>query len=274
MNFYVDKKSSNYLMSLVWDAAYKKLDGRKQYRGLILRDPEFSEFLSNEVNKKFYDAEGTLSLQNLFEDLSETGFDSESLKSFFSSEEIPTDWKIGEKISECFLEANCDSVFPYNDSRDAKDSKSNLPGTDMVGYVRIDEKPLFLFGEVKTSDDSASPPSVVYGKDGLIHQLNEIKDDPKKRKELIQWLGHKISNLADDDSHQIAWKDAVVSYTCNEEYKIFGVMLRGVEPDERDLKNVFDAVILNMKNQTYLELLSLYLPISKHQYAIVMGGSN
>lgn len=259
-------------MSLVWDTAYEKLDGRKQYRGLILRNPEFSEFLSNEVNRKFYDAEGTSNLQNSFGDLSETGFDSESLKSFFSSEEIPIDWKIGEKISECFLEANCDSVFPYNDSRDAKDTKSNLPGTDMVGYVRIDEKPLFLFGEVKTSDDSANPPSVVYGKDGLIHQLNEIKDDPKKRKELIIWLRHKISNL-DDSPHQTAWRDAVISYRRNEEYKIFGVMLRGVEPDERDLKNVFGKVILNMKNEIYLELLSLYLPILKQQYAKVMGGS-
>ena len=259
-------------MSLIGETPYNHSEGRKRYRGLVLNDTEFRNYLKTRVNEKFYDAEGTLNLQNLFEDVAPTGFDPETLRFMFTSEEIPIDWKIGEKISECFLEDNCDSIFPYNDSRDAKDSRSNLPGTDMVGYVTIDDRTLFLFGEIKTSDHEQNPPSVVYGPDGLIKQLNEIKDEPKKRKELIMWLGHKISTLSDNDTNKIAWQQASLSYYgSDEEFKIFGVLIRGVAPDEKDLEAVFNGVILNMKNEIYLELISLYLPILKSEYANTMG---
>ena len=259
-------------MSLIDSTAYEHLNGRKKYRGLVLKDSEFRKYLNTRINEKFYDVDGIQDLQKIFDDIHLTGFDPETLKSLFENAQTPLDWKIGEKISECFLEDYGDSIFPYNDNRDAKDSKSNLPGTDMVGFVKIGTSTLFLFGEVKTSDQDKNPPSVVHGQDGLIHQLNEIKDDPTKRKELILWLGHKISPLSDDNKHKIAWQDAAISYHgIAQEFKIFGVMIRGVTPDEKDLKPVFEKVVLNMRNETYFELLSLYLPILKSQYAAIMG---
>lgn len=258
-------------MSLIEGTPYDHSQGRKRFRGLVLNDPKFQDYLKNRVNEKFYDSEGTLNLQNLFEDIDSTEFDFKILRSMFTSENTPIDWKIGEKISECFLEDYHNSIFPYNDSRDAKDSRSNLPGADLVGYVTIDDKTLFLFGEVKTSDQQQNPPGVVYGSDGLIQQLNEIKDDSKKRKELIMWLGHKISPLHDDDTKKITWRQASISYySHNEEFKIFGVMIRGVAPNENDLKLVFENVIPNMKDEIYFELISLYLPISKSEYADIM----
>ena len=213
-----------------------------------------------------------MNLQKLFEDVSQTGFDPELIKSAFTSGEIPLDWKIGEKISECFLEDYCDSVFPYNDSRDAKDSSSNLPGTDMVGFFNVDDKALFLFGEVKTSDQKTSPPSVVAGKDGLLNQLDEIKTSQKKRKELILWLGHKVEPLGPDHGHVRSWRAAFIAHYRHSEYKIFGVMIRGTGPDDKDLKGVYEKVVLNMNDAVYLELLSLYLPILKPDYAKTMGG--
>lgn len=259
-------------MSLIDETPYDHSEGKKRFRGFVLNDSKFRNYLRTKVNKKFYDSEGTLNLQNLFKDIDPTGFDPEFLRSAFTSENTPIDWKIGEKISECFLEDYHNSIFPYNDSRDAKDSRSNLPGADMVGYVTIDDKTLFLFGEVKTSDQQQNPPGVVYGSDGLIQQLNEIKDDSKKRKELIMWLGHKINPLPDDDINKITWIQASISYySHNEEFKIFGVMIRGVASNENDLKLVFEKVIPNMKDEIYFELISLYLPILKSKYADIMG---
>ncbi len=254
--------------ALIVHTSYKYSKERKSYRGICLSDSEFKEYLSTRVNERFYDAKGTQDLLNSFDKVKQTEFDSENLKSMFESKEIPRDWKIGEKISECFLEDYCDVIFPYNDNRDAKDSRSNLPGTDMVGFVKINDRHLFLFGEVKTSDQDRNPPSIVYGSDGLIKQLNEIRDDSKKRMELIRWLRFKVGS---HDNDKEMWIKAASNYLNTGEFKIFGVMIRGVMPNKRDLESVFRKIVRRMKDEIYLELLSLYLPILKSQYAEVMG---
>jgi len=49
--------------------------------------------------------------------------------------------------------------FHYLSSRDAKNPKANLQGTDLVGFVDIDEETtIFLFGEVKTLTPSKMSP--------------------------------------------------------------------------------------------------------------------
>lgn len=259
-------------MSLIDHVAYEHHIYRKNYRGLVLKSKHFQEYLSTRVNSKFYDYKGTLLLESSLTSVDTTGFNFKVLQSPFDSEEIPVDWKIGEKIAECFLEDYCNSIFPYNDSRDAKDSNSSLPGTDMVGFVEIENKPLFLFGEVKTSDQEKYPPSVIYGNDGLKTQLDELGKNPKKRKELIKWFGHKFTLLADNDVHKNMWTSAVIAYfTPSNEFKISGMMIRGTVPNKRDLESTFTNVILNMGGETYFELISLYIPIKKSQYVEIMG---
>ncbi|MCE2505546.1 MAG: hypothetical protein J4F36_03525 [Nitrosopumilaceae archaeon] len=80
-------------MSLIEKTVYKYENERKQYRGLVLKNPEFNDYLKDRVNKRFFDASGSLNLQKLFEDVSQTGFNSDLIKSAFTSDEIPLDWK-------------------------------------------------------------------------------------------------------------------------------------------------------------------------------------
>ena len=252
-------------MSIIKETAYNHSQKRHRYRGLVLKNPEFNKYLQTRVNARFYDSKGKTDLRKKLDGIKSSKFDPDFLKLMFEDNDPPRDWEIGEKISECFLEDHCNCIFPYNDKRDAKNPGSNLPGADLVGFVKIDNKILFLFGEVKTSDQDQYPPSVVYGKEGLINQLKEIRDKPNKRMDLIKWLGHKPESSKDDNE----WTKAVISYTTNE-FKIFGVMIRGVTPDERDLKLIFKEITSNIKDEPYLELLSLYIPIMKTQYVGVM----
>ena len=43
-------------MPLIERTAYEYQDGRRQYRGLVLKNPEFGDYLKNRVNRKFFDA--------------------------------------------------------------------------------------------------------------------------------------------------------------------------------------------------------------------------
>ena len=99
------------------------------------------------------------------------------------------------------------------------------------------------------------------GKGGLTEQLNGLKSR-EKRKELIQWLGHKVIQLGESDSNKTAWNGAVMIYakSSGTAFKIFGVVVREAEPDERDLKSAYGKVAGGLKNRTYLELLALHVP--------------
>ncbi len=232
-----------------------------KYQGFSFKENGYEEYLYRRVKDKFEDAEWNETL--IAEAVKMTGFSEENFVEIFENQEEESYWRIGEVLAECVLEDFFAARFYYNSSRDAKNLRSNLTGADLVGFCNIDNDTCFLFGEVKTSSDGNNPPNVLYGKTGMIKQLEKLKDDNKKRHQLVKWIFSKsvfINGAFGKDC-----KDAMQTYIKSQHEKVylFGVLVRDTEPNERDLKararSLSNDVPLNMK----LQLLSLYTGLKK-----------
>lgn len=232
----------------------------------------FDNYISERVNLRYYDSEGNRQLKTIFDDFIGTGFD-DSLLKIINTNSDKISWRIGETLVECYLEDFCNARFPYNYSRDAKNPKSNLQGADIVGLVSIDSESLFLFGEIKTSSEVSCPPKVIYGKNGLISQLKNLITEENTRLNLIRWLGFKVSSL--DESHQDRknYKAASEVYlnSNSEKMKVIGVLLRDIQPNEDDIKIVFQKTSICLRESTKLELLTLYLPVKIEELETLIG---
>ncbi len=234
------------------------------YSGIKFQDFFIQEYLSERIHQRYFDTEGSEELTNEFSDIETTDFEIEELRKIFEIDIPIDDWRIGEVLAECFLEDYKEAKFYYNHIRDAKNPRSSLTGTDLVGFVNTNNQTIFLFGEVKSSHQQVSPPSVIYGDTGLISQLNDLKGNSKVRGELIRWLGLKVFQLPDSHPFKIDFKKALYIYynSENKRIKIVGVLIRDTEPNEDDLKRVFDDLKYDLDSDTLIELLALYLPMT------------
>ena len=228
---------------------------RARYAGIKINDG-LSDYLAGRVFRRYHDVAGTDELANEFSDVGNSGFLTDHLKGIFSHEHESISWRIGETFSECYLEDFCNARFPYSVSRDAKNPLSSLPGADLVGFACLEDKTLFLFGEVKTSSQK-SPPSVV---NDLKRQLQKIKSEKSIRKHLITWLGFKFLNARDSEDKK-AYKKALDSYLESDlQVKIAGILIRDTNPDCRDLEGLFNN-LKEIHEKMHLELIAFYLPV-------------
>lgn len=219
-----------------------------------------STFIKERVKVRYLDLEGEKELNDSFENLASTDFETSILREIFHSDEIPRIWKVGEALAECYLEDHKCAKFHYNSNRDAKNPKSNLTGADLVGYVEINGETIFLFGEVKTSADANYPPSVVYGRSGLRIQLTDIRTRYRLRDSLIKWLSFKAQDKDGDfrKDHDSALKKYIGSG--RKKFKLVGLLVRDVKPDSRDLDNLVNAAG-KIDDPNYVELIAIYVPM-------------
>ena len=252
--------------------AYRHHDGRMGYEGLNIEAGGFSSYMYERVSSRFYDLEGAQNLADMVGSI--PGFDTANLVTRFLDNAEPQGWKIGEKFGECYLEDYREASLLYNSSRDVKNPKSSPTGADLVGLITIENRTVFLFGEIKTSKDKRQPPRLVYGEGGLICQLNRTKSQKEVRWELVKWLGHKLVDLDDSDLGKISYKKTAQSYITSSrpEFMIFGVMVRDVvvAPQERDLAPVLRS-IKETDDGAHLELLALYIPVRISTLASLLG---
>jgi len=266
------------MSSLSLKIVYGNTNRKTAYEGIVLQHG-FNEYLSKRVKKRFYDIDGTMLLIKEFENIASTGFEKSLLVNIFSISPPAEDWRIGEALAECYLEDFEGARFYYPPFRDARNPKANLQGADLVGFVDIDEEnTIFLFGEVKTSEDKNSPPQVMYGRSGLIDQLRSIQGDPNLQKSLISWLGFKVQPLSEEDPFKKDYFKALKTYLKEEaEYKyfLFGVLIRDTEPKSTDLKSRYESLKNNLSKGARLKLIALYIPISiknMKNYIVDEGG--
>jgi len=242
---------------------YSQKNDSGQYVGVYF-EKEFAEnFLSTKVSSKFYDVEGEQILSNMFADIIGTGFDNTMLSNVLSTNPYPYDWRLGECIAECYLEDNHNIHFHYNVSRDAKNLDASPTGADLVGFTKLSNDTVFLFGEVKTSTSTHYPPTVMTGRFGMICQLENIHADIEIQGELIRWVAHKVSNLENTDQFKKDFDAALTSYYDSQKKKfvLTGVLIRDVDPNENDLKNRYTSFVKLTQGGTYLILSAIYLPI-------------
>ncbi len=239
---------------------------QETYNGMSIQGISYSEDELNQsaqiIADVCFDTRGQDDFKDYMLSLSGTGFS--PINSAFP---IIRDWQVGEGFAEAYLTAHFSCHFPWSNNRDLKNPNSSLTGADMVGFYQGQ----FAFGEVKTSTEQRYPPQVTSKKDdGLNTQLEKLCHDPAGRWTLVQYLYHRVKDTA-------GYKEACIAYLSdNENFYVFGVLVRDVEPKINDWKYLKDN--LRVYVQGRVSLVALYLPetdgIQKLHACVLSKGTN
>lgn len=246
------------------------------YKGILFANSEIEDIFKKEIKDKLLDTEGTIELTSNFEDLTKTGFNKDELAKIFDlSEYIKSfsEWRIGEALTEIFLEREYNVRFHYNELRDARNPLSNKTGADVIGFIDKDGITKFAFGEVKTSNDSNSPPQVMYGRTGMTEQLESLAVNISKRNALIRYIGMKVKDLDDSNPFRIDFANALDSYHKSRyvNFSLFGVLVRDTNSNESDCRPRYFHLFGVVEDSIGLKLLALYVPIKMDTWESIVS---
>lgn len=234
------------------------IDETVSFQGILFLENKFVEYLGDRVKNRFLDTKWTNELvERAKEALQDTGFDMSNLEEVLSNSEEEDNWRIGECLAECILEDHFSAQFDYNNSRDAKNPNGNDTGADLVGLYTDDQEVIFLFGEVKTSKDQDTPPNVLYGKTGMIKQLEALRDEEVKRNSLVRWIWSKAVAENGTEFYSNSAK-ALKNFLVDKKLKLVGVLVRDTEVNKRDLYSRAKSLNENIPDGLQIELISIY----------------
>jgi hypothetical protein len=258
---------------------YQYIDtNNRSYQGFLPDEQKCHSYLKGPVKDNLIDREQREELLNSLKTLkSDTGFDTNDqlltdIQALENDEVNVLNFRIGEAYAEIVLEEYFQCRFHWNELRDARNPKGNKTGADLVGFIEVNGQVLFLFGEVKTSSETAHPPQVMTYKKGMEKQLCDLCDKPDKRRILISYLQNKARLF--EDGHQFK-KDFNASvkayYTANGSYQLVGVLVRDTEPVEKDVSESYYRIKEQILEPTGLKLLALYVPVKKSEWLKIMN---
>ena len=231
--------------------------------GLTWSKTELDSALPNEISDILFDKKGQDELDELLNNFSKDHEPNLNVSKLVLNVSPPTQelyfWMIGEAIAISYLEVHKHCLFPWPTVRDKRTPNASLPGADLVGFYSDSNIDCFLFGEVKTSGEPNSPPGVMSGKKGMTQQLLTLNNSVDIREQLISYLAFRSNNEK--------WKgklhNALSRYQANNtDFKLYGVLIRDIEPNSKDLESCQKKLISSCPPSTKVELLGLYLPIS------------
>jgi hypothetical protein len=244
---------------------HKEIDRNHAFEGVSFSNTEIENIFQNSVKEKLLDTEGT---NELVGNLKTTGFDDTYLLDIFKLDDIITehnDWRIGEALAEYYIETNTTAKFYINELRDARNIFGNKTGADLLGFIVIAGEIIFLFGEVKTSPQPKSPPDLLFGRHGMIDQLKELSNNKAIQRQLIRNFGFKVLNLEDTDPFRIDYIQALKNFEY-EKFHLFGVLVRDTIPTPKDIQARFKNLSTNIKKETNLKLIALYVPVKMEHW--------
>ena len=193
-------------------------------------------------------------------DLASTGASAEWLTDFLedavSHEVVP--WQVGEAFAEAVLESSHGVLFPWNNRRDERNPRASLQGADLVGISEEHQGCRLVFGEVKSSSDVQSPPGVLYGKSGMVQQLERLIDNEKLRFALIKWLAARVADGATGASFDEALAAFVRS--SGSSVRLVGVLVRDTPARESDLSARGRTLGERVAAPGSAELHAMYMP--------------
>lgn len=232
----------------------------------------FGSFMQNDVAARLNDEEGTTEFESHLRSLSLTEFGSESLETVLNANSPEErDWAVGEAMAEAWLEKEHQVIWPWNMERDKRNANASLPGADLVGFVRNGSETRLVLGEVKASKQEQFPPNVLYGRSGMIHQIDKLAADLKVINTLLKWLLPRCKNT----DYETYFNAAVTLYfnSGNKAVTLFGVLIRDTTPNENDLNGRGKTLGETITSPTTCTLLGLYLPCKIAQLPeMVKGG--
>ena len=219
----------------------------------------FTSYLVGYVRARLLDEETNLPFQSDLAALASSDMAIDTLRRILqASAPDPEPWEIGESLAECLLEEEHDIKWPWNMERDKRTRKACLPGADLIGFIKTDDTTIFVLGEVKTSEDKASPPNIMYGRSGMIYQLDRLANNLQIHYSLIKWLWVRCKNT----EFWPLYEEATRNYLNSEGKKValFGILMRDTIPNQFDLKSRATALSAVVQKPTNVELYAWYLP--------------
>lgn len=165
-------------------------------------------------------------------------------------------YRLGEAIAEAYLSSWRDCTFPWPVSRDLRRPTASPAGPDLVGLKVETGGHYLVFGEVKTSRQDTYPPSVMRRQSGLPKQLEDLRADRALQRFLVRNLLFRCTGQVRD-----RFIAAVRRHTADpNDCRFFGVLVRDVLPDKRDLRNAVSHLGKDCPEKTRIEVLAIYLP--------------
>lgn len=249
------------------------------YQGISLDEQECRVHLQHPVKNNLLDREEKdETLERLRALRDETGFEANDglladIQALEDENVQVQNFRVGEAYAEVILEQEFSCRFHWNELRDTRNPKGNKTGADLIGFIELDGQVLFLFGEVKTSSEIANrPPQVMMGADGIESQLRDLYGNRIKRQILISYLQSKMRLFHDGHPFKQDFGRSLRAYYSNlNDYHMFGVLIRDVEPDESDLAPSYGRLRTRIVEPAGLKLLALYLPIQKENWLDIIN---
>lgn len=252
--------NQNLSPSFPSDVAYQSTEGCVAWQGECAQDgDELTAFLQGPVAARLQDAEGGEALHEHLRGLSLTGMGQETLAAVLAAEVPETrDWAAGEALAEAVLEAHHKVELPWNNERDKRNPFASLPGADIVGFQRDGDSHRLALGEVKCSSEAKWPPQVMYGRSGMIHQLEALASDLGTIYQLLLWLLPRVKST----QYQAAFNAACTRYlnSGQRDLALFGILVRDQEAREKDLKARGQSMAGTLSMPTCCRLVAIYLP--------------
>ena len=240
--------------------SYDDQDRQVFWRGVSMKDGiDFKNFMASDVKSRLYDEEGITEFEAHLRGLANTGFARESLNAILAEEtHEERGWAIGEAIAEAYLEDKHGITWPWNMKRDMRNPRASLPGADLIGF-RIDgEDVRLVLGEVKSSGDTNTPPSVMNGRNGMAHQIDKLANDLSLICQLLKWLLPRCKGTR----HETNFNTAIGLYfeSGNKAIALYGVLIRDTQPNKLDLQVRGKTLAGTLQVPTTCHLIAIYLP--------------
>lgn len=260
---------------------YQHIDSDyRGYDGVSFEETETDALLSGKVKDVLVDRPQRQEMLSILQTLQQdTGFQQSQmlLQDIQSLRDESVDvqaFRVGEALAEVVLQQHFSCRFYWNELRDARNPKGNKTVADLVGFIEIGNEVLFLFGEVKTSSETQSPPQVMTNPTGIEQQLRDLYQDPKKRLILISYIQNKISLVGNED-FKADFNNAIKTYYHQNagKYLLYGVLVRDTEVNENDIKPSYERLKEEILEPIGLKLLAIYVPIDKEKWLNIMNGT-
>ena len=254
-------------------ATYCGKDGAVAWSGNVVSETEaFSKFLRGPVKARLVDEEEASAFEAEMKSFRTSKMNDNFLEDFFKTTESSKPWEVGEALAECLLENDVEKnvAWPWNNVRDRKTPKASLPGADLVGFIKEDERAFLLFGEVKTSSDINSPPGVMYGSSGMTWQLHDEATRFDVQHSLLRWLRTRCTTTELKQLYRKAIKEFVQSN--GKSIVLVGMLLRDTSPNENDVKGRAEALSAKISHPTSAEVNAWYLPVQIDEWPKIAGG--
>lgn len=211
--------------------------------------------LVSSVKALIEDLPGRIAIEDLLADLT---FGADALEAILAAPTELDPWRVGEALAACVAAEHEICIFPWPPSRDARTPRASLPGADLAGFRQVGDEHQFAFGEIKTSSERTSPPSVVsHSRDGLTAQLLRLRDEKGHREALFRYLAHRARGQA----WEAAFRSAASRFLGDDnDVFLVGLIVRDTPPEQADLASSARRLAKDCPASTCVHLAAVYLP--------------